>query len=388
MLETECAAKASHPDNQDVLARTRRLVTVSLTALLLAGCAALPSSGPTTQQVIGRQDPAPGVPYDIVNVTSVAEIPAQTAAPLDWAVPPSRGLRIVVGPGDVLSIRIFELGTRLFSGGPSGGMADVSAPSAVEEALPPVQIDEAGDISLPYVGSLHVADLSTQEVEQLIVRRYQGYSQALRAMVTISGNATNKVLVSGAVGRSGRYPITAARERLLDVIADAGGVTARAEDLVVRFTHDGSVSTARLRDVIDKTGLNVPLRPGDMVEIQAQPRTYLVFGAAERVSQVPFNADRVSLAEAIAQSGGPMDARADPKGVFLFRYDPNDKSGRRTIYRIDLMRPDTYFLTQQFYLQDKDVLYFANARANQPSKFVQILNQLFSPFLTVRAIAN
>jgi polysaccharide export outer membrane protein len=39
-------------------------------------------------------------------------------------------------------------------------------------------------------------------------------------------------------------------------------------------------------------------------------------------------------------------------------------------------------------MHDKDVIYIANAAANQPSKFVNIINQLFSPFITARAITR
>jgi hypothetical protein len=35
-------------------------------------------------------------------------------------------------------------------------------------------------------------------------------------------------------------------------------------------------------------------------------------------------------------------------------------------------------------MQDKDVVLFANAQANLPSKFLSVINQLFAPIVTVR----
>jgi polysaccharide export outer membrane protein len=53
-----------------------------------------------------------------------------------------------------------------------------------------------------------------------------------------------------------------------------------------------------------------------------------------------------------------------------------------------MLKPQSYFLSQRFAMRDKDVIYIANAAANQPSKLVGIVNQLFSPFVTARAIAR
>ena len=38
--------------------------------------------------------------------------------------------------------------------------------------------------------------------------------------------------------------------------------------------------------------------------------------------QVTFGAEKVTLAEALAKAGGLLDLRADPAGVFLFRFEP------------------------------------------------------------------
>jgi polysaccharide export outer membrane protein len=50
-----------------------------------------------------------------------------------------------------------------------------------------------------------------------------------------------------------------------------------------------------------------------------------------------------------------------------------------------MMKAGAYFLTQRFYMRDKDVLYFGSAAANQPSKLLQLISQLFTPIMTVTA---
>ena len=50
-----------------------------------------------------------------------------------------------------------------------------------------------------------------------------------------------------------------------------------------------------------------------------------------------------------------------------------------TIYHIDMMKPQSYFLAQMFEMQDKDVILFANSRANLAQKMAALLGNLFSP---------
>jgi polysaccharide export outer membrane protein len=58
------------------------------------------------------------------------------------------------------------------------------------------------------------------------------------------------------------------------------------------------------------------------------------------------------------------------------------------VYHINMMNPGSFFLAQNFAMRDKDVLYFGNARANQPSKVVQLISQLFSPVVAVTSAVS
>ena len=103
-----------------------------------------------------------------------------------------------------------------------------------------------------------------------------------------------------------------------------------------------------------------------------------------------FETGDVSLAEAVARAGGPTDSSADPSAIFLFRYDPQVDGAQAVpiVYRLNMLNPTSYFLAQRFLVRDKDVIYIGNAAANQPAKLVAIINQLFSPIVTARALAR
>jgi polysaccharide export outer membrane protein len=139
--------------------------------------------------------------------------------------------------------------------------------------------------------------------------------------------------------------------------------------------------SARLGDLRPEDIANLVVLPGDRIELRRAARTFTVFGATEKVSQIPFSAEKVSLSEAIARTTGPADARANAHGVYLFRLerDSSGKMAKAVVYHIDMMKPQSYFLAQMFEMQDKDVILFANSRANLAQKMAALLGNLFSP---------
>ena len=159
---------------------------------------------------------------------------------------------------------------------------------------------------------------------------------------------------------------------------------------MVRFNRGSQFLEERLGRIRAGATDDLVLIPGDRIELLKRPRSYISLGATGKVEQIDFQTGEVSLAEAVARAGGPTDAVADPSAVFLFRYDPAAPGGmeKPVIYRLNMLQPASYFLSQRFAVRDKDVIYVANAAANRPAKMVNIINQLFSPFVTARAIAR
>jgi polysaccharide biosynthesis/export protein len=209
-------------------------------------------------------------------------------------------------------------------------------------------------------------------------------------LVVIKSNIASTVYVAGDVHTPGRFNLSLQRERLLDAIALAGGATYSAEDTVVRFNRGDHFLEERLGRIRSGAADDLVLVPGDRIELIKRPRSFIALGATQKVSQIAFETGDLSLAEAVARAGGPTDAVADPSAVFLFRYDPAapGNNEKPIIYRLDMMQPASYFLSQRFAVRDKDVIYIANAAANRPAKLVNIINQLFAPFVTARALTR
>lgn len=369
--------------------------------LLLAGCASLPSSGPTAKEIVRATAPernTMGIRVVPVNGDVLGRMLAREGAG-DVGLPTlaavaRAGRNDVVGPGDQLDIGVFEVGVSLFGG--TRASADAFDPTAQGQRFPAVTVDRAGTIRLPYAGTLQVAGKTPNEIAAMVERAYRSKSQAPQVMVSVRGNLSDTVFVSGDVRKPGRLDLSLQNERLLDAIATAGGATAPTPDMVVRFTRDGMQIEERLDRVHAGSPDDLVLVPGDRLELVRRPRSYVVLGAANRPSQVQFEQSDLTLAEAVARAGGPNDNAANPRAVFLFRYDPPEAgqpTGTATapepiIYQLDLMDPASYFLAQRVPMHDKDVLYVSNAGINRTGKFVGIINQLFSPFVAARTVTG
>ena len=359
----------------------------------LAGCATLPSSGPTGGQ-IEKTAAAPNdgtAPIRIVPVRTIADVPGAdvpTTAVLPELAPPPTDM---IGPGDILDINIYEAGVTLFSAvGGGGGVGQIGASPGVQvQKLPPTRVDDLGDIAIPYAGVLHVAGITTGEVEAMIRNSLTRLSQNPQVIVTLSQAITNSIIVGGEVARPGRLVLQTNRERLSDVIALAGGYRGEVKDLLLRIIRGEQSADIRINDLVENPKLDIRAYPGDRLMLIDDPRTFSILGASGRVEQIPFRRSSVSLAEAIATAGGVNPGVGNPAAIFVFRYVRDEQGNEMPmVYHINMMKTGSYFLAQRFAMRDKDVLYFGNAAANQPSKLVHLISQLFSPILTVTTVVR
>jgi polysaccharide export outer membrane protein len=370
----------------------RTIAPALVGAISLSACATLPSSGPTGHQIqrsVAETNGSDGAIrlLELTDVKSLPPAPGHTVSALPTLTPPPTDM---IGPGDILEIAIYESGVPLFGAAARiSGDAPSFDSSAKVEKLSGNRVDDNGDILVPYAGRLHVAGRTPAQVETQIRSALKGLSQNPQVLVSISQTITNSVIVAGEVGKPGRLVLPTNRETVSDAVALAGGYRGEAKDLAVRLQRSGVTDEFRLSDAINGDRETLRLYPGDRLSLLRLPRSFSVMGAPGRVELFPFASTDISLAEAVAQAGGANPGFGDPEAIFVFRYvaDP-DGTTHPVVYHIDMMKAGSYFLSQRFAMRDKDLLYIGNARANQPSKLVQIISQLFSPIVTATSAAQ
>lgn len=371
----------------------RGAVLVLSAPLALASCASLPSSGPTGTAIRRAAEAKPGFnqyPFTLIEVESAKDIPGDTPLPAPSVLPLVRQPTDLLGPGDVLNITVYEAGVALFGNSAlrnaaSGG----SEPSSTAERLPAVRVDDNGYIRVPFVGRLRAAGRTVGELQEMIRMGLHGMSQDPQVMITVQESITNSIILAGEVAKPGRLVLSTNHESLVDAIALSGGYRGAAKDAVARVERDGQIFEIRMSDLLDAPEEDVRVAPGDRITLISRPQTFSVLGAPNRAEEINFSRSKLSLAQAVSLAGGANPNQGDAGAVFVFRYVPQpDGTQRPTVYHLNMMQPGAYLLSQQFLMRDRDVLYVGNARANQLSKFVQLLSQLFVPVATARAVAQ
>jgi polysaccharide export outer membrane protein len=297
----------------------------------------------------------------------------------------------LLGPGDVLNISIYEAGVSLFgtalrTAAAANGTIDTSSTA---ERLPPVRIDDYGFIKVPFVGRLRAAGHTAAELQQMIQNGLRGMSQDPQVMVSIEQSITNSVILAGEVTRPGRLVLSTNRESLIDAIALAGGYRGDAKDALARVQRDGQSFEVRLSDLLDMPQEDIQVAPGDRITLISRPQSFSILGAPNKSEEVAFPRARLTLAEAVALAGGANPNAGDAAAIFVFRYVQRpDGTEQPTVYHLNMMRAGAYLLSQRFLMKDRDVLYVGNARANQLTKFVNVLSQLFVPVATARVVVQ
>lgn len=383
-----------------------RFTGATCLGLILSACAISPSAGPSTRSV-NRASKAPSLEQAHIKLVDVTD--AVTRGILasshreSFASDLGEGQPIgsVIGKGDVLDVAIWEAPpAALF--GTAGGSAQLTSSSSTARgtSLPEQMVDSDGQIAIPFVGRVQAAERTPQEIAQDITRRLAGKAHQPQAIVRLVRNAAANVTVVGDVARSERIPLTARGERVLDVLAAAGGPRQPVNKMTIQITRNAKVSSLPLETVIHDPRQNVRLQPDDVMTVLFQPFSFTALGAVGKNEELPFEATGLTLAQALGRISGLQDSRADVKGAFIFRLeDPNAlppevrATARLTpdgkvpvIYRINMKDPSTFFIAQSFPIRDKDILYVSNAPLADIQKFLSLIFSTVLPAATAAAI--
>jgi polysaccharide export outer membrane protein len=184
---------------------TTLVLVPSLLACSSSGGLSATGGGDTSNALGGNAAPAPASGY----ATAVAGIPVDPG--------PTQTYRI--GPQDLLKIDVFQ----------------------VEEFSTEERVNEAGIITMPEIGDVHVGGLTSKEAEQLIASKLsERILQNPQVSIFVLESASQRVTVTGHVKKPGIFPLTA-ETTLMQAVALAGGVddVGKKEEVVIFRKQEG-----------------------------------------------------------------------------------------------------------------------------------------------------
>ncbi|WP_275786213.1 polysaccharide biosynthesis/export family protein [Pararhizobium gei] len=374
-----------------------KFTKISLTAVCVAlSSCTMPSSGPSAN-TIRAEAKEKYAPYTLINVNSgVASILDQA---LDQQLSVSLGnskkrSSSLIGVGDTVAISIWEASPDgLFSSGAGRGGGT---------QIPEQPVSEAGTISVPYAGVIKAANRTPDDVKQLIEQALVRMAVQPQVLVSVIKNVSNTVTVTGEVANSGRIPLSPRGEKLLDVIATAGGPRIESHQLSVQITRGRRTETIPMERLISDPSENIYVQSDDVVALIRQPRSFTVFGATTANASVQFDESKLYLNQALAKVGGLNDDRANAKGIFIYRSESTSLLRRlmpqkdfsaygsttNVIYQIDLTDPSGFFLLKEFTMRNRDLIYIANSSLAEVRKFATLVSSTAAPIAQAASVTN
>jgi polysaccharide export outer membrane protein len=374
-------------------------IFISFTAALLSGCTVTSNSGPdakavesqaTVKMASADKKKSVGIDYALIDVnkTVLNYVGSVTTASLAGGFGGGRGAApsLPLGVGDVVSVSIFE--------SQAGGLfipADAGARSGNFVQLPQQTVDRAGNISVPYAGKIRALGRNTEDVQGEIEDLLANRAIEPQVLITKVSMRSAQVSVLGDVKSPAKIELSEAGERILDVIAEAGGLSTPGLETYVTLQRRGKSASILYDHLTSTPSENIYVVPGDTVLVDRERRTYLAFGASGLNGRFDFEETDLTLGEALGKAGGLLDSRANPGQVLLYRQvnrklladlgmDASRFHGEMipVIFRANLRDPSAFFAVQKFPMQDKDIVYVSNAASVEIIKFLDIVNSVTS----------
>jgi len=271
------------------------------------------------------------------------------------------GNTYVIGAEDVLDIKVW-------------GHDDLSRT---------VSVSADGFFSFPLIGRVRAAGLTVRQLETQVAKLLdKDYIVNPQVTVSVSEYKSKKVFILGEITKPGAYYLSKT-DTLLEIISEAGGVTANAgrEIMIVRPTPDISVQQPTGLDSKSSEIIKVDLQAllsgnvGENIDVQTNDTIYVpktsvfsVFGEVGKPGSYPLEKE-LTVLEALSLAGGPTQ-EADPQRLELLRRD-GDEQIKIVINIKELL--EARDATEKLLIQDGDVIYQPRA------KFFFVLGEVNKP---------
>ncbi len=359
---------------------------MTLAALLAVttGCSLMPGSHFKSERQsywFGSEKPNTSEQEDLSDRIRIKPIDAVTDVPELHEIPPeieqpltSTGdyYDYVVGPGDVLNITVWDHPELTIPAGSERSPSDAGN-----------WVHNDGTIFYPYVGVIEVEGLKVTEIRDLITRRLSRYIEQPQVDVTVAAFRSQKVYVSGAVNQPGAYPVTNVPMRLLDAVNAAKGLSETADWRNVVLTRDGKEYRLSLKAVYEQGDrrYNVLLKKDDVVHVgRDDDNKVFMLGELNKPQALPMGRNGLSLAEALAESGGINELQANASGVFVMRRVMEGDERYIDVYQLNARNAAALILADEFTLAERDIVYVTAAPV---ARWNRVISQLMP---TVQAV--
>jgi polysaccharide export outer membrane protein len=261
-----------------------------------------------------------------------------------------------IGAGDVVEIVVWN----------HPELTLIPAGASVTPAGFNVSLD--GMIQFPLIGTFKIVGLTENQARTGLTRQLSKFLKDPQVTLRVQSYRAGRIYVDGEVRTPGQQAINDIAMTLPEAISRAGGLTPTADRGAVALSRNGKTTMINMAQLV-KLGVNpsrILLAPGDLVRVASRDDTKVyVMGEVTRPMALPLRNGRLTLNEALGESGGINVASGDPRQIYVVRSRSGESSGSGAtaeatapkIYHLDARSPAAYALAEGFELQSRDVVF-------------------------------
>jgi polysaccharide export outer membrane protein len=243
---------------------------------------------------------------------------------------------LVIGPGDDLDITVY-------------GAPDLSGHT---------RVSADGNISMPLIGYIRIAGLSSSEAEAAIEAQLRQNSIVNNPQVSVyvKEYVSSGISVVGEVAKPGFYSALGPH-RLFDVLQAAGGTTDKAAEKVL-ISHRGQKDATAVyisKDPAQMAASNVELEPGDTVVVPKAGIVYILGEVTRPGGYVLNSTGGITVLQVVAVAGGPTHVASAGKTRLLRRAENGFQEQRIDLKK--LLRGKAHDVA----VRDQDILFIPSS---------------------------
>lgn len=325
-----------------------RLFIAQAVVLFLAACGEGYVSFPVTEA--GQRQVDEDIRIIRLDPENIASFTRPSRGHQRTDLPGGSGWNYRVGPGDILTVIVFDHPELTLPTGPQRPAAESG-----------FRVQADGSFFYPFIGQVRASGRAPEEIRAELSERLAEYIPQPQVEVRVAAYNSQHAVVTGAVGAPSRQSLTSVPLTLIEAINSAGGLSSNADPRAVTVQRGGRLYNVDLQGFLDQgiSANNPVLRSGDVVNVprRSVQEAYLL-GEVRNPNVIDLSQEPVTLTQAIARQGGLNELRADARGIFVFRADA---AGEMTVFQLETSSPSGMLLGTRFVLEPGDVIYIVRS---------------------------
>jgi polysaccharide export outer membrane protein len=219
-------------------------------------------------------------------------------------------------------------------------------------------VDHNGLLQFPFAGKLKIAGLTEEQARNLISSKISRYINKPNITLRVQSYRSKRIYIDGEVKEPGLHAIDDIPMTLVEAINRGGGFLQTADQSQITIHRGNNTYKINLPQMMQR-GLDpgkIMLVNGDVVRVPSRDDSKVfVAGEVNAPKALPMHNGRLTLNEALGESGGINPVSADGRQVYVVR----KTSKQPEVYKLDATSPGAMAIAEGFELHPKDLVFVA-----------------------------